>query len=478
MLCVSIKGPTEREIIQQQEQATKWADLVEWRLDLFDRLAIEQLAKLKGSCSLPMIFTCRSVEQGGNFTGDHSTRLALIEQILSLNPDYVDLEYDLHKDFFLRIKELFPSVKIIASYHNFSDSPTNLENIFNHLTTLPADFYKIAIIPSSMTETLKIMKFNRLHREKLIAISMGELGHPSRILGRINGSPFTYCAPDEHTAVAPGQLTANELLNIYHYKSKNQSTRLYGLIGGVVSGSISQLTHNAEMAKKGLNAVYIKMALKENDLQEVLELAKELKFGGLSVTMPYKEMIIPFLDDIDKKAAAIGAVNTIVFTDGKTVGFNTDCLGALNALENHIDVKDKRLIVLGAGGAARAIIYEARERGAHVIILNRTRERACELASQFECEGDGLEALPRICRDGYDIMINTTSSPMPINEDQILPGVVVMDINIRPTLTPFLEAAKKRDCVVVTGYEMFIEQAHFQFKLWFGEGNWFDTINR
>lgn len=466
MICAVISGPSIEEAKNQLLLAETDADIVEWRLDHFANLDLQQLAPLKRLTKLPSIFTLRAQRQGGKFQGTESARLHIFESMLVLNPSYVDLEFDVPLEFILRIRKDYPSIKIISSYHDFATMPEEQETLLSEMRQSNADLYKIAVKSSSTNDALKLLLFNRQHSESLITVGMGEAGQITRILSPMCGNGLTYAKLDNTFGSAPGQLSISDL-NLYRYHALKPGTALLGLIGGNVERSFGHISHNAVMGDLGLDAVYIKMALKDGELKEFFELIKGLNVLGLSVTMPLKEIVFPFLDEIDPKAAAIGAVNTIHFKNGKAKGYNTDCLGAINALESVLSMKDKKMVVLGAGGAARAIAYEAKIRGVDVTILNRHPERALQLAEEFGCGGGGIEMLSQLCEQGYDILVNATPTPMPIEADDILSGSVVMDINNRPMMTPFLEAAKKRECRTVPGYMMFVEQAVQQFRIWF-----------
>ena len=206
-------------------------------------------------------------------------------------------------------------------------------------------------------------------RGNVIAISMGTHGQISRILAPIFRNPITYASLAEELQSAPGQLSAELLLNRYHYASLRPHTSLYGLIGDPIDKSISDATHNALFHHLGLNAVYVKMVVKAEELPEFFHFAKQLPFKGLSVTMPLKESVLPHLDHIDSKARNIRAVNTLVFDEGMISGFNTDGIGALNAIEQVKPVKNQRVVLLGAGGSAKAIADEAHQPGAQLTLF-------------------------------------------------------------------------------------------------------------
>src|SRR5262249_16514603 len=161
------------------------------------------------------------------------------------------------------------------------------------------------------------------------------------------------------------------------------------------------------------------------------------------------------------------AVNTLLFEEGKIFGFNTDGIGALNAIEKEFPVKDKRIVIIGAGGAAKAIAYEAHRRGGLVTIVNRDAEKALQIAQLLPCIGKGLDYMATCAETGYDVLINCTPSPLPIASEYIIPQAIVMDIKTKPKETAFLKLAREKGCPIIYGYQMFIEQALGQFNLWF-----------
>jgi 3-dehydroquinate dehydratase/shikimate dehydrogenase len=213
----------------------------------------------------------------------------------------------------------------------------------------------------------------------------------------------------------------------------------------------------------------VKILVNENELGEFIQLAKQIPVSGLSITRPLKECILPNFNDIDSRAKKIGAVNTLHFENGGFKGYNTDGIGALNAIENVVSVKGKRIIMIGAGGATKAIAYEALQRGAKVTILNRHVDKAVKIAEQLGCEGKGLDKMVDCTKAGYDILINCTPVEMPIDVVDILPQAVVMDIKTKPKNTELLNQAIVKGCQVIYGYHMFVEQAVGQFQLWFDD---------
>lgn len=467
MICVVIKGLNFQETREQIAKALRYADLVELRLDYWISLDIEAVKNLRDEFSIPMIFTLRSESLGGSCKLPEDKRLATIKSLLTCQPDYFDLECSISPRFIEEAMSSYPAIKLILSYHNFAETPGNLDEIYQEMQKIPASFYKIAVTAKNSLDAMRLLCWAKKANGTLIAISMGSYGQMSRILAPLMGCPITYAALDEDQKTAPGQLSAKVLIEQYHCRSLTPLTKIYGLIGDPVELSMSNKTHNSLMAACGLDAVYMKMQVRPSELADFLQFAKQLPFQGLSVTMPLKEAILPFLDHIDPQALDMGAVNTLVFEQGQISGFNTDGIGALNAIEKDYLVKGKRIVIIGAGGAAKAIAHEAHRRGGILTIINQTTEKAIQLAERFEGRGKGLDGLATCVKEGYDILINCTPVSMPIHPDDILPQVVVMDIKSVPKETTFLQCAKEKGCTMIYGYEMFIEQALGQFRLWF-----------
>lgn len=363
MLCIAIKGPAFEDVVKQISLALKYADLIELRLDYFIDIDEAALKQLRSMFSIPMIFTLRDKSQGGHYSGPEEARLADIRRFAALKPEYLDLESHIPTYFFHEITSGYPEIKLIISYHDFEKTSKRIDLVYQEIKKNPAHFYKIAMKAETTLDAFRMILFLKKSDKNVIAMSMGAEGQLTRILGPIFGNPITYASLEDSQKTAPGQVTAQELVELYHYRSLNADTAIYGLIGDPVDRSISEKTHNPLMVKFALNAIYIKMRVIADELAEFFQYAKELPFRGLSVTMPLKEKVIFYLNEIDVSAREIGAVNTLLFEGDRIVGFNTDASGALNALETQFSVKGKKIVVVGAGGAAKAIVYEACRRG-------------------------------------------------------------------------------------------------------------------
>jgi shikimate dehydrogenase len=250
----------------------------------------------------------------------------------------------------------------------------------------------------------------------------------------------------------------------------DQQTVLYGVVGWPIGHSLSPVMHNAAFAAAGINAVYLAFAVR--DIADCMAGVRALGIGGLSVTIPHKSAVIPHLDHLDEREREIGAVNTVVNRDGRLIGYNTDATGALKALEERISLAGRRCVILGAGGAARAIAFALRDKVAALTVANRSSDRGRALAQSLGCSFISLDELKRV---QADLLIQTTPVGMvpgdracPISEQILKEGMAVMDIIYNPLETKLLAMARSRGCVTITGLSMFIHQGAEQFRLWTG----------
>ncbi|MGA2317851.1 MAG: shikimate dehydrogenase [Thermodesulfobacteriota bacterium] len=252
-------------------------------------------------------------------------------------------------------------------------------------------------------------------------------------------------------------------------------TELYGIIGNPVQHSLSPILHNGAFKRLGWNAVYLVFEVK--NLEEALRGIRGLGVRGVSVTIPFKTEVVPFLDKIERLAKKIGAVNTIVNRGGKLIGYNTDCDGALEALEEKMNLKGKRVVLLGAGGAARAIGFGLKERDCQLLVVNRSKKGGEALSKELGCDYLPISSLVRMKAGELeaDVIINATSLGMyprdretPIPKKLLKEGMMVMDIVYQPLQTKLLREAKKKGCLTINGLEMLVRQGVAQFMIWAG----------
>src|SRR5438445_4147727 len=375
-VCVAVTGSDASEIVEKAEALVRDNTFLEFRLDYLSRPALA-LPKIKRFTEyhphVVVIATCRRVANGGRFRGSLASQLDLLAKASAAGCQLVDMELQSASRLNPQhLKRLRSRAALILSYHDYR-ATRKLEETLEKMAAIPADFYKIVTTATTLYDNVVMMKFLEKQSDKhsLIGLCMGEQGIISRILGVRAGSVFTFASVSPGEETAPGQVTAQELRNIYRIEQVDAATRVYGVAGDPVSHSLSPVIMNAALRRENVNGVYL--ALHAKALKDLLTCAREIPIHGLSITMPYKEAILKYLDNTDSHTTKIGACNTVVRAqDGKLYGFNTDTAGIVRPLERRMTLEGAKILVLGAGGAARAAVFGLKERSAEVWILNRS----------------------------------------------------------------------------------------------------------
>lgn len=475
MICVSIgRGRHQQMIAEHRRLAELGAQLVELRLD-FIRTKVN-LLRLLDRKPCPVVVTIRREQDGGRFRGPEELRRTLIRAAIVHGVDYVDLEEDLAAGI-----PRYGKTKRIISHHDFRKTPDNLEEIHARLAKLDADVVKIATAANHPRDNLRMMRLVKNAKIPTVGMCMGDIGQPTRILAGRFGSPFTYATFHSERQLAPGQLSFEEMKEIYDYDHIRPDSQVFGVIGDPIGHSLSPLVHNAAFREHKLNCTYVPFRVPAEDLNDFLDDARELGIKGLSVTIPHKEKTLGRLTHYDGAVKGIAAANTIVFHGEENHGFNTDYRAAMDSLDLAIaqaagyqtGLTGRKALVLGAGGAAKAIVYGLLRRGVEVIVTSRTPERSHLLAQQLKCltvEWERRHTLP------VEILVNCTPLGMhphvdetPYAKTAFKPGGIVFDTVYNPENTLFLKDARERDCFTVSGVDMFIRQAALQYKLFTGQ---------
>ncbi len=260
-------------------------------------------------------------------------------------------------------------------------------------------------------------------------------------------------------------------------------TKVCGVIGDPIEHTMSPVMHNAAFKKLGLDYVYLAFPVKQEELGQAIEGMRALNIRGLSITIPHKVTVSPFLDELDTLADKIGAINTIVNSNGVLKGYNTDATGFLQALlERGIEPKEKRVVILGAGGASRAISFTLAERGASLVILNRTWDKAEVCANRiseiFQSEATALKLNRENLATSLsqaDILVNATSVGMspninetPVTSNLLKPSLIVFDIVYNPIKTRLQREAEVAGATVISGLDMLVWQGALAFEKWTG----------
>ncbi|MDO8141303.1 MAG: shikimate dehydrogenase [Candidatus Brocadiales bacterium] len=476
MICIPIISNNLADALHDMAEASSIADLIELRIDYIKNVDLKCLLERR---TKPVIVTNRPVREGGKFDGNEEDRIALLKLAIQLQADYVDIEHDSIQHLCRDTEHRVPT-KIIVSYHNFRETPGDLTDIHKRLCQSGADIVKIVTHANNITDNVRIYRILQQSRMPTISFCMGELGIISRILYKRFGSYLTFASLRAGKESAPGQIGIHELLNTYQARRPDKRSAIYGLIGNPVSHSISPIIHNTLFKEMNLNSIYV--PFKVDNIGEFIKEFRGLDVKGYSVTIPHKESVVNHLDAIDPIAEKIGAVNTIVNKDGQLTGFNTDCEAAIKVLEGinqasakslgNTYLKGKKVTIVGAGGAARAIAFGLKERQAQITIINRNYERAQSLAGDVGCIAKKIDDPQAF---DTDILINATPVGMfpkinetPIDRNKLKPNMIVFDTIYNPIETKLLNDARTQGCIIVNGLSMFVHQAAAQFKLWTG----------
>lgn len=482
---MAVIGSDANQMAEKAESLVRDNSFIELRLDYLSKpaLVFPRIKRLLDSHpGLMLISTCRRVASGGKFRGSMASQLDVLSKAAAAGCQMLDVEVQTaDKIRPEQLQKLRSRAALILSFHDFR-ATKKLDEILERMLAHPADFYKIVTTATTLSDNVSLIKFlaREGDRHSLVSMCMGEQGIISRVLGVRAGSVFTFAAASAGEETAPGQVTGQELRSVYRIEQVDAATRVYGVVGDPISHSLSPAIMNAAFRRENVNAVYL--ALHAKTLKDLLSCVREIPIHGISVTMPYKESILQHLDNTDSHTSKIGACNTVVRAqDGKLYGFNTDTAGVVRPLERRLNtLESARILVIGAGGAARAAVFGLKERGAEVYILNRSAAPAKKLAHQARAR---IMKRPDLKKMAFDVIINATpvgmgaSRETPLQEKEIN-ARYVFDMVYDPAETRLLKLARERGAQIIPGIEMFVHQAARQFEIWTGKPAPWDEMFR
>ena len=473
MICVSL-GRTRHSAFLKGHQllAEQQAELVELRVDwLRTRPDIGRLLKDRPT---PVVVTCRRKEDRGLWRGTEEQRLASLREAIVSGAEYVDLEVDVAKQV-----PRYGDTKRIVSHHNFEDTPSDLFDIYEKMKDCDPDVIKLITMANCPSDNVRVLELLEAADVPTVAFCMGEFGTLSRILCGRYGAPFTYAGFSRERELAPGQLTLTDVRNLYGYNRITKSTRVFGVLGDPVAHSLSPVLHNAAFRKTDFDGVYLPLRIPTELLDETIREFNKLDLEGYSVTIPHKEAVLDLADVADEQSDEVGAANTLYRKDNSWHATNTDYDAIVETVQEGLGSEDadgldrKRVLILGAGGVARAAAQAMLDQGASVVITNRTRKRSKLLSAEMDCKF--LEWSNR-GSEMCDVLINCTSVGMhpnlddsPYEEHWLRQEMLVFDTVYTPENTLLLKQARERGCRTVSGIRMFVRQAAKQFELFTGQ---------
>jgi 3-dehydroquinate dehydratase/shikimate dehydrogenase len=497
-ICLCLTGKTLARDLELIEKYRKYIDMAELRVDCLEpdeRLLIRRFPKQAG---LPVILAIRRKIDGGFYDSGEAARITLISKGLAFaeidkrhNFAYVDLEEDLEVPGLEEAVRTF-GTRIIRSSHNL-EGVGDITRKIRSLLRMGDEIAKVAVTPHSIADVLAIYRSAKeTSSKKKILLGMGAYGANTRILAEHLGSFLTYTSALEEqdlTPAAPGQMSPRQMAARYRFREISSATEIYGIVGFPLKATFSPHIFNTVFTHEKINAIYVPFPT--DNLSHFLELAAELGIKGVSVTIPYKEEILSYLHSRSDSVQAAGACNTIKAVPQKTEnsprkkdikcfwhGINTDTLGFSESLLHFTgrnNFRNCKITVLGAGGAARAVVAEIHRLKGKCLILNRNPARARELAQNYSYKWESMDRQALDIMERYsDIIVQATPvGTFPNTEDDPFElyhfngHETVMDLVYNPDMTTFLKRAWTAGCSVLNGLDMLIRQAKYQYQYFF-----------
>ncbi len=477
-----IAAGTSGEAEQQARVSLKrGADLVEFRIDALRHPTSGDLKRLASALGPRAIATLRSPGQGGFRGLERNARHALLLEACRLPFRFVDAELAADAERLPEYAKLAKSrAKDLIVSHHF-DTTAAPEKVSEILDACLAQgrVAKVAVPVATVDEAVALVDLARRRPPaRSVLIGMGSEGMLTRALAAEMGQEIQYVVGNRSTAA--GQLELPTALRI-----RSKSTFVLGLLGRPLAHSLSPALHEAALQALQLPGVYLPFDMSEPSLESFLAAADRLHVRGLNVTIPYKETVASLVDELDGDAEALEAVNTVVLHEGWAKGHNTDTFGFRMSLRSlGLRLGERRALVVGAGGAAKAVVHVLLREGAEVAVTNRTGARAEALADAFD---DSIEVLSpeETTKGSWDLLVNATPAGMlgvetalPVPEAVLAHTGFVYDLVYNPAETPLLAAAKRRGVRGTNGTEMLLQQAAKSFELWTGKTAPYEAMKR
>ena len=482
-ICLCLTGKTLARDLEILEKNRKFIDLAELRVDYLDpdeRFLIRRFPEMAG---IPVILTIRRAKDGGNFIGGEGARINILANGLAFadvdrrrNFAYVDLEEDLNVPSLEEAARTF-GTRIIRSWHNLEGVDEDLAGRLKRLKRVGDELVKASVMPRSLDDVTRVYKVAKetMDLDKIL-LCMGEYGINTRILAEKLGSRITYTSAigeEDLPLAAPGQMDPAELSELYRFHEITSKTQVFAVSGYPLKVTGSPHFFNTIFGIEHADAVYV--PIPADSAESMLRLAEEIGILGISVTVPYKEKVLPYIVHKSNEVLSIGACNTVVAGAQGWIGYNTDAAGFSGSLLSFAQLKDlrrRKLTIIGAGGAARAVAAEVYRLKGKALVLNRTVTRAHSLAEQYHFAWAGMDSHGADLMGKYsDIIIQTSPVGMDPHPDEdpvefyaFSGREIVMDLIYRPEKTRFLARAEKAGCRVLNGYDMLLRQARYQYE--------------
>lgn len=474
MICVSLGRTRHKHVIAEHKHlAENGVKLVELRLDFIGRAP--NLTRLLSDRPTPVVIAIRRREDGGRWMGSEADRQMMLRAAVVSGAEYVDFEADIAGSI-----PRYGNTKRIVSLHNFEETPDNLEELHAAMAAEDADIVKIATMANCFNDNVRMIELVKNAKVPTIGICMGDIGMPTRILANRFGSPFTYATYSAERTLAPGQLNYRQMMDLYRYDEIDAETELFGVVADPVAHSHSPLIHNRAMQSAGVNARYLPFRVAKDDLHNFIDACPQLGIHGISITIPHKEAALNYCTQAEASSSGIGAINTMIFDKEDRLGYNTDYRAAMDCITETYkqtagadrNLQGLRALILGAGGVSRAIAWGLKQRGAEVTIASRGYERSAVLANELSAKAVTWEnrhdQKPQLLVNGSPVGMHPDVDASPYDRAAMNQFMVVFDTVYNPENTLLIKDAREMKARVITGVDMFVRQAAYQYKLFTG----------
>ncbi|XP_010674967.2 bifunctional 3-dehydroquinate dehydratase/shikimate dehydrogenase, chloroplastic isoform X2 [Beta vulgaris subsp. vulgaris] len=493
LICVPIMAKTvDKMLVEVRKAKQEGADMVELRLDYLNSINPCDLQVLLEHSCLSTLVTIRPTWEGGDYKGDEGVRQSALRKAMELGADYIDVELKVADEFFESIDgRENTKTAIIVSSHNYINTPSveEIGDLVARIQATGADIVKIATTAIDIVDNSRILQLLTYSQIPMIGIVMGEKGLMSRILSAKYGGFLTFATLEDRGSIsAPGQPTTKDLLELYNFRQVGADTKVHGVLGNPISHSKSPHLYNVAFKSVGFNGIYLPLLV--DSVSDFLRTYSSPDFVGYSYTIPHKMAGLECCDEVDPIAKAIGAISCMIKRpfDGKLIGYNIDYMGAIAAIEEGLlqgtsngsstkgsPFDGKLMVVIGAGGAGKALAYGGKSKGARIVITDSIIEKAVDLASKVGGKVINIAELDDFAPEEGMILANATPigmqpdiDNMPISKKALKHYSLVFDAIYTPKITKLLREAQKSGATIVYGTEMFINQAFIQFEKFTG----------
>jgi 3-dehydroquinate dehydratase/shikimate dehydrogenase len=471
MICISIAQESRRLALADMLNASRQCDLLEVRLDRFDKAP--DLGDLLAAKPRPVIMGCRRQCDGGAWTGSEDERLALLRQCIIGKADYVEIEVGAADQI-----RPFPPTKRVISYTNLSETPEDIADIYDSCRTKHPDVIKLTTLARTPEEAWPLVQILAKSSVPTVVVGLGKPGVMLAVLGQKIGAPWTYAALEKGMEAFPGQPTVHELETIYHYRSIERSTRLIGVTGFGEREKATVAALNAALAHLKLPARCWPLSMGNPRLFR--KIVEAVKLAAVVVDAEHQKAALEMAAERDPGAEQAQAADLLLHKNNQWHGYHVQCRAAVAALESTLStrtpsdqpLKGRMVMVVGVSATARAMAQAIADRGGAVILASHDRDGVKRLALILGCRYVQFEALYSTM---HDVLVVCDEERDPkgrasgVHPGYLKPGMTVFDLTAALSKSPLVREAEQRGCVVVGPRQVLLDQLALQARLLTGK---------